>query len=942
MNPSNEDLAPVDSLRHVSRATLLPFLCLVVASVQWSAGERTAEPPGNLVRPVSALDSLEGLDLTGDAKIAPVGPGGKRVLVSDGKLTGRFDLAALKIDPLKFDLIKIEVKADARAWVVLSLENYPTAGDKCNWYCLDAVRGAQDWKTIYADLKRPEERYKAGRAGGIAEEAPDTPILSFRTWISDTKRDAQGPGRRAWLSNLRLTKKAIDLDWDQSKAPYSWEEGKDLTFTYPLSLTNRLTKPTTAMVSLVPFRAQHAQAEVADPRVRLKPGETKTVQASVTLTAAVAAQQKPLYCERFEVFAEAEGIADSRVTVLRSSDPIHLTVTVPIPEEKLKFPFLPRRRELPATITGLDDRHRLGILKQAEAVRPEDLEECLSTSIQPDEYVRRGFGYAGSTGQSDAGWRYMKGLTACAFLYDDTGEKKYLDKGVALLLKAAEMFPADWQKWKQAPLAVQGHGIFAPNTLSLGWSTGSMNLPYHHNRHGMFNDFDLLAADMEPQSRKKIIENLIVPAAIQMRNHYFGLTNQQDVVNYPVLYAGLVARNWPLVSFAFSSEHGLQGQIKWGFGDFGLCNEGHYQLATIFPILWGTELMQGLGVNLYDERLCMILHSPAATAIGKGFKGPFLEFADANRFSEDLLQKTVIKTDGIHLKSGTTTLIWKGLSVGMNWGTHIYRNATDRCALRFEVHGNHPLRSLHGLGGGSYTHSSLGQSIIIVDEGLQNPEAAEVTGVDVDGPIQFVQSRSEKHFPGSVVTRTFALLDQHVLVIDRIKSDEPGRTVDWCLKLPSAQLSVPVQFLPGSWTNKPNDPTHGVSYGAKFNAHGYAKAPGTFTEARSHLTMLGRRNTEVILSPVWYRQTLLMVRRKPLYRHAKDADFVALFSAKTKSLERLPVKKADGKAADAIGVKITLRDGKVIYALANHEAEVTEVQLGELRTKERFATDLQE
>jgi len=930
------------SLRRFGRAAASLLLLFGAFPVPWVAGESTAEPPGRLVRPVSALDSLEGLDLTGDAKIAPVGPGGEPVLVTDGKLTGRFDLAALKIDPLEYDLIKVEVKADARAWVVLSLENYPTVGDKCNWYCLDAVRGAQEWRTIFADLKRPEERYEAGRAGGIAAEAPETPILSFRTWVTDTKRDVQGPGRRACLSDLRFTKKAIDLDWDQSKAPYSWAPGEDLTFTYPLSLTNRLARPATALVSLVPFKAEHAQAKVAKPTMHLKPGETKTVQATVTLPAAAATQQKPLYCERFEAFAEAEGIVDSRVTILRSSDPIHLTVTVPIPEAKLKFPLLTRRRDLPATISGLSDRYRPGLIKQAETVRVEDLDECLNTSIQPDEYARRGFGYAGSTTQSSAGWRFMKGLTACAFLYDDTGEKKYLEKGVALLLRAAEKFPPDWQKWKQAPIAVQGHGIFAPNTLSLGWSTGSMSLPYHHNRHGMFNDFDLLAADMEPEDRKKIIEGLIVPAAIQMRNHLFGLTNQQDVVNYPVLYAGLVARNWPLVSFAFSSEHGLQGQIQWGFGDFGLCNEGHYQLATIFPILWGTELMHGLGVNLYDERLCMILHSPAAKAIGKGFKGPFLDYVAKNRFTKDLLQEVVVKTDGIHLKSGTTTLIWKGLSVGMNWGTHIYRNATDRCALRFEVHGNHPLRPLHGIGGGSYTHSSLGQSIIIVDEGLQNSEAAEVTGVDVDGPIQFVQARSEKHFPGSAITRTFALLDQHVLVVDRILNDKPGRTVDWCLKLPSAKLSVPVQFLPGSWTNKPDDPTHGVRYGAKLNAHGYAKATGTFTEERSRLTVLGQRTTEIILSPVWYRRTLLMVRRKPMYRHTTDVDFIAFFSAQTKALERVPVKRADGKTANAIGVKITLRDGEIIHAIVNYEPEGTEAQLGELKTTQRFATDCQE
>ena len=922
------------TLRRSLSLSLASFVCIIAAQALWAAAGMT--------RLVSKLDSLEGLDLTGEAKITPEGAQGERVLVTDGRVEARFDLSAVGIDPTKYDLLKIEVKVDARAWLILSLDNYPQPGDKCNWYVLDAVRGALGWKTIYADLRRPEERRKAGTHGGIAADASKAPVLSFTAWVTDTKRDAQGPGRRIRLANLRFVKKAIDFDWDQSQAPYTWGKGKDLAFTYPLTVANRLAKPVMATVFLESFDARHAVTSVGEPKLRLEPGQTKIVQATVALPAEVAAQQGPLYCERFEAFAEAEGVSDSRVTVLRSSDPIHLTVTVPLPAEKLSFPFLPRRRDIPESVTSLSKRHRPFVVKDADAVRPEDLEECLDTPIQPDEYARRGFAYSGSSKQGTAGWKYMKGLTACAFLYDETGEKKYLEKGVALLLKAAELFPRDWQKWRQAPIAVQGHGIFTANTLALGWSTGSMGPPYSLRRHGLFNDFDLFAADMGASDRQKIIDDLLVPAAIQMRNHYFGLTNQQDVVNYPILYAGLAARNWPLVSFAYSSEHGLRGQIEWGFGDFGLCNEGHYQLATIFPILWGTELMRQMGVDLYDERLCMILHSPAAKAIGKGFQGPLLDFLDANRLSKEVLAKTVVSTDGIHLKSGTTTLIWKGLSVGMNWGTHIYRGATDRCALRFEVHGSHPLRGLHGLGGGSYTHSSLGQSIIIVDEGVQNSAAAQITGVDVTGPVQFVQARSEKHFPGSVITRTFALIDRHVLVIDRVVSDEPGRTVDWCLKLPSAQLSVPIAMLPGSWTTKPDEPTHGVTHGAKFNAHGYAKAPNTFREERSRLTVLGQRNTEIILSPVWYRRTLLMVRRRPLYRNTKDVDYVAFFSAETKSLERVAVKRVDGKPAAAIGVKITLRSGKVIHALANYEPEGTEVQLGDLKTRERFATDYQE
>ena len=116
------------------------------------------------------------------------------------------------------------------------------------------------------------------------------------------------------------------------------------------------------------------------------------------------------------------------------------------------------------------------------------------------------------------------------------------------------------------------------------------------------------------------------------------------------------------------------------------------------------------------------------------------------------------------------------------------------------------------------------------------------------------------------------------------------------------------------------------------------------------MTMLGEKNTEVltfadsgkftdaykekgkIIPPA---EKASIVRR----RDTKETDFVTFFSKETKSVEKVPVSKTGGGAANAIGVKVTLKDGKVFQALVNYEPEGTEVVLGEVRTKERFATD---
>ena len=212
-------------------------------------------------------------------------------------------------------------------------------------------------------------------------------------------------------------------------------------------------------------------------------------------------------------------------------------------------------------------------------------------------------------------------------------------------------------------------------------------------------------------------------------------------------------------------------------------------------------------------------------------------------------------------------------------------------------------------------------------------------GVDIKGPVQYIQTRSDKHYPGSVITRTYALVDEHVLVVDRIESDK-NRTVDWLLKTPGTQLSVPLNIRPGSFTKKSDNPRRGATFGAKIPAHGYAKCGSDFRDHGRKMLMLGYRFTEIFTAPVHYKQTMLMVRRKP---HPRDKstriDYEVLFSANAKTMVRVPVKRVDGKPANAKGLKITLADGKTFHAIVNWESKGTEVVLGTLKTKERFATD---
>ena len=314
------------------------------------------------------------------------------------------------------------------------------------------------------------------------------------------------------------------------------------------------------------------------------------------------------------------------------------------------------------------------------------------------------------------------------------------------------------------------------------------------------------------------------------------------------------------------------------------------------------------------------------------YDDPYRNFAAAERFPRDVAGGGD-DADGYHL-SGSTLLRWNELEVAMNWGTHIMRSSHDRCALTVRVpRANRELRDL-ACGGGSYNHSSFGQSIIVVDEGLQHSTPAEIVSHDVVGSVQYVMARSEEHYPGTAITRTFALIDRHVLVVDRVEAtDGKAHTVDWQLLGAGGKLSVPAEARDGSWTDKPDDRSGGYSFGGGVESHQYAKTDQTFTEGNGRLTVLGALGTEIM---AWGGQRpAMMVRR----RDVKRTDVVALLSLGVARVEQLPVARGDGKPADAVGLEVTLRDGRALHAIVSYEADGAEVRLGDLSTRGRFATD---
>jgi len=602
------------AMRRLRRSSLMCAAVLLACLARPGASAEGAV--GGLVRVVASGEDPAELGLTQGTATKVTTPDGRKALCFSGRAAGgitgrgdasfegRIDLKAKGVDPRDFDLIKIEVQAARAAFLRISLENYPEDGDLSHWYVLDCIRGPVGWTTIWIDLRLPEEIKKAGAFKGMENADPAARGLRIQGSVKDTGRAAQGETRTLSLGAIRFVEKAVDLDWDQTQAPYTREEGGDLVFTYPLTVTNRLAQPVKAGLALLPAQVKHASATLAEPQVDLQPGEVKVVRAAVRLPGAIVDQSPPLYCERFEARAEAVGIPDSTVTLLRSSDPIHLTVTVPIAEEKLQFPLLPLPKSLPANIVRFD-------ADQARARLADDPGKIIAAAMAGGINVQEG------TPNS-----FTPAIVSAAYLYHFTGDKQVLAVAARYFAALPEIWKKHADAWQAQPVRIISSGIVVGNTLNLGWRVGgTQRSPYQYGTGGNEKGggmssigyaFDMIATDLDPGMREKVIAGFFLPAAVQSRNHYIGDGNQQATADTTTLFGGLLARNWPLVSFACSSEHGIQNIIDWTFSDQGLHLRKNYQTYSIRPVLWLGEILCARGIDLYApnrERLETIVHA---------------------------------------------------------------------------------------------------------------------------------------------------------------------------------------------------------------------------------------------------------------------------------------------------------------------------------------------
>ncbi len=176
-------------------------------------------------------------------------------------------------------------------------------------------------RTIYFEYERPE----IVRA---SHETPAKPRIALHLWSMDTGWPDQQPSRRITVSNLRLSKRRLDVGWNGFQCRESTMPDGGIVIEYPIVVRNLDTVPRTVIPRLDRLEGRYGSGKVTPQRATTAPGESARFTVRLELPGEARAKTGPLWCEWFLPVFCVEGVTDSDEVILRSSDAIALPLIV--------------------------------------------------------------------------------------------------------------------------------------------------------------------------------------------------------------------------------------------------------------------------------------------------------------------------------------------------------------------------------------------------------------------------------------------------------------------------------------------------------------------------------------------------------------------------------------------------------------------------------------
>ena len=672
--------------------------------------------------------------------------------------------------------------------------------------------------------------------------------LRFQVSLSNMGRLPSRPRPVFRVADVRFARLPVTLEGNLA-AVTTLQDARRVGQRYPLTLTNRTQAPQEVRLWADASALRHFRLSLSERKVRLAPGESRTVLAEIAAPRAKAAALPPLTCEEATVYAGLDGAPDTVTTWYRGFMVYRVIGAVPVPERP--FPRLMPEKEAKegrdrlagtAPPAKLDPRLERAV-QELLAVSPEPPDtvhgnpnsyfnpdtnsplrflgpgkhwsekdaKLVDVSAFPVEvqraaaYAHHGYLSNGALKLAEAGWQ--------------SADRRYFRKAAEILLAYARKYPA-WPYARPAGTAFRS---------KVGWAVLQESWWYAPLPRAL----DLVRASgvLTPEEDRRVVADLILPAAIHLRLHR-SVANQQAEYNRGFGVGALVAGHWPLAAEALHNEYGLRAQWAQDFDADGWTMERDisYHWAALMPFLEMAETYQANGVPVFDKEFKRLFDAPLAVSPDLVVRGPGAIYRTAfEHYRDPLYQRTLAAAEGkpapapaggfpnsvlpatgiTVLRAGTSDADLRTFT--LYWGCPAHRGGQVPLDPKITWRGlplnEHVFRIAYGYKQSGFSYTAAAGNALVVDGAASSMLRADQVAL-LDGATPAGRWTSPLHrplYPGVEWSRTAALCGDTVLVLDQVAADRPRR-FDAFTFLPGDLAET------GAWVDAPNFANEGSGY----------------------------------------------------------------------------------------------------------------------------------
>ena len=583
-------------------------------------------------------------------------------------------------------------------------------------------------------------------------------------------------------------------------------------------------------------RASGTSGEGAAPSpftISLAAGEEKIVLIRVFMTAKDAKALAPGYGERIYPKVTVEGLADSDVQPLLGYRNMSMWAVIPVKKESWTPQTFQARVAEAAKFMKVAD-WKNGIIRRADAALKYDWPAfdwltpgmkatatpfwgqsyrcpvCKDETLQsdpPNDIHRHVCPRCKKVIENDpffdqaARQEYFRhrfgDVRALAQAWLLTGDAKYADKAIVIMLAYADAYP---NMTVTGYRSTGGSSRLAKNTLVVTWCLPDLTEGY-----------SMLAAypGLDDGKRKRI-DAMLNAAGLREERHGQEFNNQQAENIHTYGSVALATGYWPLLGEALHGDFGWTEMVEYCFSEDGIGHEGQaYHMAA-----WGgmnsfATFAYDRGLNLMTPRFKRIYDGSLAMGYGHGamyelayhaYKEPayLAKFEEGRRYpgewsilygvpdapkasSVPAVSKLLDGMGYIFLRRGNAADSWE---IHLNYKEQFDRGEFDRLTTFFYRNGTQAdatvARMSYTTPGGEWMCYTPAHNTIVIDGQNSRDVTSDLVAYKGDGDTPFAVVANNP--PGTLYEgvrqlRGIALLGDAYVVFDRVVCDKP-RTVD--------------------------------------------------------------------------------------------------------------------------------------------------------------------